>query len=86
MLIVHGVMYSTRVFVSPSLRKEVSAYYQGANNGVSGMILRTQKSVLWPGKTNDIDKVRKDCRSCSEYAPSQQMMPAAVADVPESAF
>ena len=36
--------------------------------------------------TSYIAQVRKDCRSCNEYAPSQPMMPAAEAVVPESPF
>ena len=87
LMIVDGVvMYGSRVLVPPSLRKEVCAHLHGAHQGVTGMTLRAQKSLFWPGITSDIAQVRKECRSCNKCAPSQPMMPAAEAVVPESPF
>ena len=70
LMIVHGV-YGPRMLVPPSPRRKVYAHLQThANNGIPGMTIREQKSVFWPGITRDIAKVRKECRSCSEYSPS----------------
>ena len=86
-MVVDGVvMYGTRVVVPPSLRTEVCAHLHGAHQGVSRMTLRAQECVFWPGITNDIVQVRKNCRSCDQYAPTQPMMPAAIPKVWEYPF
>ena len=50
------------------------------------MTSRAQDSIFWPGISNDIAKVRNDCRSCNQYAPTQPRLPAATPMIPEAPF
>ena len=50
------------------------------------MILRAESSVLWPGITADINKLRQGCESCDRIAPSQQNAPPTPIRYPDYPF
>jgi hypothetical protein len=55
------VLYKRRVVVPDLLRRQVLAALHSAHQGVSGMGLRAQDSVWWPGYTRGIQAVREGC-------------------------
>ena len=56
------------------VRHQQSVHQQSvhsAHQGVTGMTLRAERSVFWPGITNDIQVTRDRCLTCHKNAPSQ---------------
>ena len=69
------VLYRGRVVVPRVLQPEVLAALHRAHQGTTGMGLRAQESVWWPGYKEDIKRVRDGCVSCTRSAPSQPALP-----------
>ena len=74
----HGLMvlgevlcYKTRVVVPRELQQQVLDTLHSAHQGVSGMLNRAEQSVFWPGISEDIMRLRSECRTCVRNAPSQ---------------
>ena len=80
------VLYNDRVVVPSTLRPQILKGLHSAHQGVSSMELRAQSIVFWPGMTNDIQKVRAQCRDCNRNAPSQGPTPSEPADPPSTPF
>ena len=57
--------------VPAALRRQVLEALHRAHQGVTGMNLRAQDSVWWPGCTKDIEAVQGGCMTCVQNAPSQ---------------
>ena len=73
---VDGVpLFKGRVVVPAGLRKAVLETLHSAHQGVTGMTLRAQSSVWWPGITPQIKETRDKCRICHENTPSQPSAP-----------
>ena len=85
--LVDGVaMYGDRTVVPEQLRKEVLVVLHSAHQGVTGMNLRAEQSVFWPGITKDIVDIRDKCYSCHKNAPSQAKLPPVTPLVPKYPF
>ena len=85
--LVDGVaMYGDRTVIPEKLRPDVLVVLHSAHQGVTGMNLRAEKSVFWPGITKDISAVRERCFTCHKNAPSQAKLPPVVPIVPQYPF
>ena len=58
-----------------ALRAAVLETLHSAHQGITGMTLRAQSGVWWPGITPQIKELQDKCKSCTEYAPSQPSSP-----------
>ena len=84
---VDGVpLFKSRVVVPAALRPAVLETLHSAHQGVTGMTLRAQSSVWWPGITPQIKETRDKCKSCHEYAPSQPSAPPLPLPQPDYPF
>ena len=73
---VNGVpIYLGRIVIPPSLRQQVLVALHRAHQGTTGMGLRAQESIWWPGYTNDLNRTRQNCSTCITNAPSQSALP-----------
>ena len=73
---VDGVpLFKDRVIVPARLRPAVLETLHSAHQGITGMTLRAQTSVWWPGITPQIKETRDKCRVCHENTPSQPSAP-----------
>ena len=80
------LFFDNRVVIPTSLRKDILDRLHMAHQGVTGMILRAQKSFFWPGIQSDIQRKRDSCISCMESAPSHSSMPPHPPTRPEYPF
>ena len=86
-MVIDGVLvYGNRTVIPPSLGQEVCDHLFGAHQGVSKITYRGKDSTFWAGIFSDITKVRLNCRSCDEYAPTQPHMPAATSVIAQTPF
>ena len=84
---VDGVpLYKGRVIVPARLRQSVLETLHAAHQGVTGMTLRAQSSVWWPGITPQIKETRDKCRICHETTPSQPSAPPQPLPQPDFPF
>ena len=84
---VDGVpLYKNRVVIPSALRPLVLETLHSAHQGVTGMTLRAQASVWWPGVTPQIRETRDKCRVCNECAPSQPSAPPEPLHQPDYPF
>ena len=69
------ILCGERIFIPAELRPEVLEILHSSHGGVSSMSARASDSVWWPGLQSDIERTRKECRSCDVSAPSQPAAP-----------
>ena len=65
------IMYHDRIVIPPSLRPEVLNSIHAAHQGQGAMMCTAQSTVFWPGISQDVERERQICRSCTRNAPSQ---------------
>ena len=75
-----------RVVIPVTLWPMVLETLHSAHQGVTGMTLRAQTSVWWPGITPQIKETRDKCRVCNECAPSQPSSPPEPLKCPDYPF
>lgn len=81
------LMYKDRVVVPLSLQSRVLNLLHSAHQGTSGMHLRAEGLVFWPGITADIHNMRAQCELCCRNAPSQPHLPPSEnPDIPSTPF
>ena len=69
---VDGVLcYRDRIAVPTAIRTKVLIGIHAAHQGISGMTVRIDLTVFWPGINPDIIKTRGGCMTCVREAPSQ---------------
>ena len=84
---VDGVpLYKGRVVIPATLRPMVLETLHSAHQGTTGMTLRANTSVWWPGITPQIRETRDKCRVCNECAPSQPSSPPEPLKCPDYPF
>ena len=79
-------LFKNRVVIPSALRPMVLETLHSAHQGVTGMTLRAQTSVWWPGITPQIRETRDKCRVCNECAPSQPSAPPEPLQLPDYPF
>jgi hypothetical protein len=81
--VVSGVVcYNDRVIIAAALRDQVLDAIPAAHQGVSGIVIRVEDAIFWPGITPDIMRTSGSCMACVRDAPSQ---PAGVPVAPPGA-
>ena len=80
------VLFKGRIVVPEVLRPQTLDALHSAHQGESGMILRTQQSVWWPGITSDIASKRAQCTDCNQNAPTQLPLPPKDPPTPKYPF
>ena len=84
---VDGVpLYKGRLVAPTELRPAILETLHSAHQGVTGMTLRAQGSVWWPGITPQIREIRDKCKNCTEHAPSQPSAPPQPLPQPDYPF
>ena len=84
---VDGVpLFKGRVIIPDRLRPAVLETLHSAHQGITGMTLRAQSSVWWPGITPQIKETRDKCRVCNETTPSQPSAPPLPLPQPDFPF
>ncbi len=87
LIVSNGVLlYKGRAVVPSSLRRRVLDTLHSAHQGITGMQLRAEQSVFWPGMTTDIELTRQRCATCNKNAPSNPNMPPITPITPEYPF
>ena len=80
------LLYNGRIVILPQARNRVLKVLHSAHQGVTGMNLRAEQSVFWPGMREDIQNTRAACRTCHIIAPSQTNIPPVQPVVPDYPF
>ena len=80
------IMMNDRVIIPSVLRQSILQTLHSAHQGVAAMGLRARSIVFWPGITEDIEKVRANCRDCNRNAPSQAHVPSKHTNPPSTPF
>ena len=80
-------MLQNRIVVPETLRQVILRHLHAGHNGINGMTQRARQEVYWPNYTVDIIRVREQCYTCIENAPSNpRMMPLQEPDLPVYPF
>jgi hypothetical protein len=79
-------MLEERTVIPVSLRRQVLETLHSAHQGITGMMLRAELSVYWPGYASDITEVRNRCSTCHKIAPSQARLPPVEPVIPNYPF
>ena len=77
------VLFKNRVVIPKVLRPDILRNLHRAHQGSTGMLLRAQESIWWPGYTNDVQRLREDCSTCRRNAPSQPSLPSVHPPIPD---
>jgi hypothetical protein len=80
------LLFNERIVIPPSARTRVLQTLHSAHQGSTGMLLRAEQSVYWPGMTNDIKDTRAGCSTCNIIVPSQSDMPPVQPVIPAYTF
>lgn len=80
------ILYKGRLLIPNKLRQRVLDTLHSSHQGTTGMLLRAERSVFWPGMSLDIKKTREKCKSCDVFAPSQANMPPIAPESPVYPF
>ena len=80
------IIYEDRVVIPPSLRPGILQTLHSAHQGISAMGARARSIIFWPGMTEDINKIRRNCISCNRNAPSQAPLPTTPTIPPSTPF
>jgi hypothetical protein len=78
--------YRGRAIIPEKLRSLVLSVLHSAHQGTTGMQLRAERSVFWPGITRDIRLIRDNCSTCCKTAPSNSRLEPVSPVVPEYPF
>lgn len=69
------LFYDERVVIPMILRAKVLENLHSAHQCISSMSARAQVTFFWPGLSNEIERLREECRQCHTNAPTQAKMP-----------
>ena len=76
------VMKGDRIIIPEKLREEVLKAIHTGHQGETKCILLAREAVFWPGITNQIKQMVKDCTTCQKFQPAQPKMPILQPDLP----
>ena len=79
-------LYKHRVIIPKTLRPEALRLLHAAHQGTSGMTVRAEACIFWPGITSDIKTTREQCMLCNRCTPSNPEAPPKLPSVPEHPF
>ena len=75
-----------RIILPPSLRPEILSSLHAAHQGSIGMNERAKASVYWPGITEDINTVRRECPCWNRISPSHAKILPVAPSIPSTPF
>jgi len=76
------VLKGSRVIIPKSMRGQVLQAIHLGHEGETKCILLAMESVFWPGISNNIRQMVKDCDSCNRHQPAQPKLPIMQPDLP----
>jgi hypothetical protein len=69
------ILFGTRIVVPQKLRKCVLQKLHAAHQGLERTLRRARQCVFWPGITNDINNIVRNCKQCEVHKASQRKEP-----------
>ena len=76
------VLKGNRIFIPESMRYEVLKAIHVGHLGETKCMLRARESIFWPGISNDIRRMVRDCKPCNRHHPIQPKLPIQQPDLP----
>ena len=76
------ILKGDRVVVPEYLRARVLEVTHTGHQGETKCLLLARQSVFWPGISNDIRQMVKDCEICNRHQQAQPKLPAMQPDLP----
>ena len=69
------LLYGSRIVVPKSLRRETLSKIHNGHQGIQQCRLRANISVWWPGISNEIENMVKQCPTCArQFSPRKEPM------------
>ena len=75
------ILKGDRVVVPESLRTRVLEATHTGHQGETKCLLLARQSVFWPGISNDVRQMVKDCALCNRHQRAQPKLPAVQSDL-----
>ena len=76
------VLKGNRIVIPQLMRGQVLEAIHVGHQGKTKCILRARESVFWPGISNDIRQMVKECEPCNPHYPVQPKLPIQQPDLP----
>ena len=76
------ILKGDRIIIPEAFRGQVLESIHTCHQGETKCQLLARESVFWPGITNDIKHLVKDCDICNKYQAEQSKLPAMQPDLP----
>ena len=76
------ILKGDRIIIPQVLRGQVLEALHTGHQGETKCLLLARESVFWPGITNDIKQLVKDCDICNKYQVEQPKLPLMQPDLP----
>ena len=70
------ILKGDRIIIPETLRSQIPDAIHTGHKGETKCLLLARESVFWPGITNGIKQLVKDCDICNKYQPKQPKLPA----------
>ena len=80
------VLTNSKAIISTNLRSRILAALHRSHGGVNGIRARAGEVLFWPGMNADIQRIRDECKTCRQTAPSQAATPPKPLPVPDYPF
>ena len=76
------ILKGDRIIIPEILRGQILDALHTGHQGETKCLLLARESVFWPGITNDIKQLVKDCDTCNKYQAEQPKLPLMQPDLP----
>ena len=76
------ILKGDRIIIPEPLRGQVLEALHTGHQGETKCLLLARESMFWPGITNDIKQLVKDCDICNKYQVEQPKLPVMQPDLP----
>ena len=76
------ILKGDRIETPETLRGETLDMLHTGHQGETKCLLLARESVFWPGITNDVKQLVKDCDTCNKFQPEQPKLPLMHPDLP----
>ena len=76
------ILKGDRIIIPEALRSQILDALHTGYQGETKFLLLARESVFWPGITNDIKQLVKDCDICNKFQPEQPKLPLMQPDLP----
>lgn len=76
------ILKGNRLIIPKSLRQQVLEAIHSGHQGETKCILLARESIFWPGITNDIKNIVKNCDHCIKHQSAQPKLPIMQPELP----